>query len=437
MPSNNFVYSASGQQQFDVDRTLFDVSNRMAQTKLSRHTSNASSTLRPRGDRVSKPASACSSPQRRRTVNSYRQSRFRPDIGPEAALQSRGSASNCGSYRPKTVPRPVSWHPSTYVHPLPMSRAQSYYAPSRYSTTDYQSQAGDELHTPSMPAVVDNLLIEQYFNLNGLSSMGCQPTPVHTHHQNVEYSTFDTTYHTYFDPYTQDNAQQQLLDYQGISPCTMATQSWTESLDTFPSYTTPPTPDLFLPIQNPGNQVGVDEERWGNKPSIERKKSTELVGMGLYDDAPKQGNSYLAVDHGYLNGPEAHGERHDGRVGKGLKLEETWQPPEEEDDSSDDDEADGNGETEDEKEERHMERVEKHNEIPPAVRQQQYGDSVPLTAGYGLGDIAHLNQAMPTFDSLWGYANQYPYGYYPAPNDTAPVMSSNMAGASIQGYTWP
>lgn len=68
----------------------------------------------------------------------------------------------------------------------------------------------------------------------------------------------------------------------------------------------------FLPIQHPSdNDDQMDAEDDGK----------ELVGMGLYD-APDPTTTWGGFTEG---------------TGKGLKLEETWQPPEAEEDDDEDD----------------------------------------------------------------------------------------------------
>ena len=64
-------------------------------------------------------------------------------------------------------------------------------------------------------------------------------------------------------------------------------------------------------------------------PVLQRKKSKELVGLGLYDDKEKD----------FLSGLNQDSNRES--LGKDLKLEETWQPPknEEEDESYSSDEV--------------------------------------------------------------------------------------------------
>ena len=57
-----------------------------------------------------------------------------------------------------------------------------------------------------------------------------------------------------------------------------------------------------------------------SKPPLSRKRSNELVGMGLYNNDP----NFSSLDNGSL--------------GKGLKLEETWEPPKDEDSDKEDEE---------------------------------------------------------------------------------------------------
>jgi hypothetical protein len=70
----------------------------------------------------------------------------------------------------------------------------------------------------------------------------------------------------------------------------------------------------FLPIQHPVTQ---DEE-------MEDDNSERLVALGLYD-LPDPSLSWNGIEQA---------------TGKGLKLEETWQPPEDDDEEEDDEEND-------------------------------------------------------------------------------------------------
>lgn len=100
--------------------------------------------------------------------------------------------------------------------------------------------------------------------------------------------------------------------------------------------TAPPSPD-FLPIQGTANDTNDDEP----SPLLSKIASAteELVGMGLYDP-PSQ--SFGLPYRGKL-----------GSIGKGLKLEETFEP------STDDEDGENDGEGDDEVDEGHTARQQK------------------------------------------------------------------------------
>lgn len=88
-----------------------------------------------------------------------------------------------------------------------------------------------------------------------------------------------------------------------------------------------------LPFQYPSETP--DSLTLGGESQLPRKRSKELVGMGLYDAPDDDMWSELDHDHGsflyHLANP------HRESTGKGLKLEETWEPPKAQDGAEDDD----------------------------------------------------------------------------------------------------
>lgn len=73
---------------------------------------------------------------------------------------------------------------------------------------------------------------------------------------------------------------------------------------------------------------GIDySEALRVSPHITSKKSKELVGMGLYDD--KNGSMLSAANMVGMSTSGTSAGLHRNSLGKGLKLEETWQPPSE------------------------------------------------------------------------------------------------------------
>ena len=112
--------------------------------------------------------------------------------------------------------------------------------------------------------------------------------------------------------------------------------------------TTPPTPEAFSQNQQ---QPTVSEAAVPYQPLDEPEEEGEiLVGMGLYDtpdkfDEDPQLNNYRSTVSSLLGSSYRPQEPR----GKGLKLEETWEPPKaEEEEEEDDDEDDEDDEDDDE-----------------------------------------------------------------------------------------
>jgi len=122
-----------------------------------------------------------------------------------------------------------------------------------------------------------------------------------------------------------------------------STQDWPEyTFSGLEGKSAPPTPD-FLPIQYPpSSSVAWEEFDNAQGSPLSQTKSKELVGMGLYD-SPDSNSLAMSTFPGAYGLGQYHSvlqSRH-GSVGKGLKLEETWQPPDDADGENDpdDDEA--------------------------------------------------------------------------------------------------
>ena len=114
--------------------------------------------------------------------------------------------------------------------------------------------------------------------------------------------------------------------YPVFSPMPYPTSAWTNHMLSLGARTAPPTPDL-LPIQNHSEKL---ENRGSDASSLPRKDSKELVGMGLYDGPDRNSWSLESM----LDGPTSLISAHRPEsTGKGLKLEETWEPPEEDDET--------------------------------------------------------------------------------------------------------
>lgn len=390
----------------DIDAMLFDVSGRMARAQLARQISSGSATSIKRSARVFKVNSTGNSPQnitRRRTSSTHRSSRHRSDIYNHIPIPPQPT-TNYGQQGQEPA-RPVSWHPSTRTPNRSSGWTTSYYAPGRYSMGDHQSLALDSFPQPVPQSEVESTATRStHYSMDG-SSIACQSTAMSLYESNLQSLNLDTSYQSCMasDTTNHQYTDMTMLDgFPAFSPNSYSTQTWAESLSAFPTYTTPPTPD-FLPIQHPSDMW--QGYMHGSVPPIPRKPSKELVGMGLYDDIPDRGSFSLeSAFDGHFGDVISHAQLE--RTGKGLKLEETWQPPEDEDDEGEEDDED---EDEDELEEVKSEKASE------AVKQEAPTSSEPTTTQGNppttYGDLSNQSFFFDSDDSYFdniGFANVMP-----------------------------
>ena len=105
-------------------------------------------------------------------------------------------------------------------------------------------------------------------------------------------------------------ASHQQSQWPGIQPC---------SANDFQDLQT--SADLYYRSSNPGQKVNVKAAAQVSKKAIK-----VLSGIGLYDDKV---SDFLS---------DTSGDPNRDSMGKGLKLEETWQPPKDEEENDEDDE---------------------------------------------------------------------------------------------------
>jgi len=340
----------------DVDAMLFEVSNRMARAQLARQKSNASSTFRQRASRILKTNSGGASPQslqRRRTVTSHTASHRRAELYHQGLQQAQQGVEQCNvrqswstfNVRPASNARPVSWHPSSMGLNRPTPRTSTYETSSTQSMVAYQTVAMNGLPTPmTQPDLNKDLPVDPFFSLDN-STVLCQQSAMAQQGYTSAGLSVDNSYQSCV-PFDQTNQPRYTTvpassDYSTFSPMDFTTQIWADSLSTFPTYTAPPTPD-YLPMQTPSEMWQGAEA--AEQPTLIKSQSKELIGMGLYDKPDRNSCSLnsLAGSHGGSFGAHPHHES----LGKGLKLEETWQPPAEEEE----DEEEESGPSDDPKE---------------------------------------------------------------------------------------
>lgn len=277
--------------------------------------------------------------------------RRRMPVVDQNAATSGASIFNEASHIPTSLNRPVSWHPSSHLAPQPV-----YYATPPVPTSN-------EFHIfdlPQTPAAYSG-----YTSPASTFSPLSMPFTGYTQQQ-IPYSDISTSYPSNAN-YVISEASS--LAQQSQNYCTLATENVDQSMyshfdwsnfatNGFENSTTaPPTPESFLPIQHPDPTFPAEDSIPYHPLSDSETEGEEiLVGMGLYDspEVPKapgsdpQLGNYRALMMSQLLGSAY---RQTEPAGKGLKLEETWNPPVSDDEEDeDDDEQDGEGEDDDDEE---------------------------------------------------------------------------------------
>lgn len=234
--------------------------------------------------------------------------------------------------------RPVSWHPSTQMlHPAAYSN-NMYGMPSNFNNFDL----------PSTPAVYSGYASPASFSPES-NTYNYFEQPQYPLDSSMSATAFDPSA-TYF-PYQAAVSQMDYSDYvdqsEKIDNTGMySSNEWENfTMNGFHSTTAPPTPENFLPIQHPEPSLQSDSAIPYHSLSDDDQDGEELVGMGLYDAPEKaapldpQLDNYRALMMSQFLGPQ-YAKQEPAR--KGLKLEETWNPP------ASDDEEDGESEEDDE-----------------------------------------------------------------------------------------
>ena len=262
--------------------------------------------------------------QRRRTTASH-STKANHSMAQDNAYHRRETTMENNHSAQGAVPiaRPSSWHPGSGNFDTYNKNVSASEPVSGYTTAEIQGLAAAS--APSLQSEVP--LIHNGYAANGPSTMYEQPSLATN-----GYGIYDGDI---YPPYPSYNASDQ-FQYQNISlPYSYGGYAfedfqqpdWSQLSSEFTTFIPQQTPD-FLPIQYPLEQPEV--ANINQPPQINKKRSKELVGMGLYDNPERDIPSSLDYNH-----PSALFS-HRESTGKGLKLEETWQPPKETDGVEDD-----------------------------------------------------------------------------------------------------
>jgi len=234
--------------------------------------------------------------------------------------------------------RPVSWHPSSARFSGSNSRVSHANASQNLPASQESSHLSGGLQYSTStsgygPTVMNNDL--QSVGVNSLSVMG-----------EAQRSQDEVIWASYLGNNIPMSSG--LPSYSGVidDPMSWHIPDTSQPYALLPQYQA--TSMDFLSIQHsspePQDSVGEDDNQ------LEKQKSRELIGMGLYDPPGSTLPSF-----GF------------GREGKGLKLEEEWEPPEPPDDDDDDDDVDNEADQDSSEEE------EEEAPDPPKAQEQQWG----------------------------------------------------------------
>ncbi|KAH7632972.1 hypothetical protein B0T09DRAFT_84284 [Sordaria sp. MPI-SDFR-AT-0083] len=307
--------------------------------------------------RITKPSSASTSPRyslsQRRTLmgdgfqNLYTQpaeAAYLPTPAAEFLVEFMYEPER----KPTTTTRPVSWHPSSqqvaYSQPYSQESTMAYAPYPSYQDFEACTQFPQLPPTPSV-----------YSGSN--SPCSASFSPLSLPYASVD---FQQSQHQYATQGTQ------LYQSAPESPQSMAGMAGDLSYAAFPkaegnvmgwasyapassgldTYTAPPTPKNFeLPEQFSNTKVASEEPVCYEAPEDDESDGEILYGMGLYDPPETNEPAGMDLHQSTVFSLLGNAGAYEKPSGKGLKLEDAWEPP------ASDDEEDNEEEEEDDEEE--------------------------------------------------------------------------------------
>lgn len=249
----------------------------------------------------------------------------------QQALEQVSMYQNTESNQPaKRNVRPVSWHPSSYGQNLPSQPQQQCYLPMANPYADQQDiYASFPQISPMLPA----------YSCNTSPSSSFSPLSLPMSHvDTLEYPKAEKGF------FQQPTSMYPTSTPNAFIPEAYPTENvsngwdWNSFIMHGFNTTTPPTPETFPQTQLV--QPAMSEEALPYEALEEPEEEGEiLVGMGLYDTPDKyeedpQLNNYRSTLSSLLGSRFGTQEP----SGKGLKLEETWEPPKSDDEEDEEEE---------------------------------------------------------------------------------------------------
>ncbi|KLU88374.1 hypothetical protein MAPG_07361 [Magnaporthiopsis poae ATCC 64411] len=325
----------------------------------SQHAGNAMRVVKPSASANNSPRSALMQARRRTMVNDGVFVRRNQQLL-EQAFTPSPAVEPIHADPAKRAARPVSWHPSTQMAQLPQQQQQqqlyTYQQPQQtspptqypfpsYSEVDIYTQYQPQF--PPTPAA-----------FSGYSS------PTAFSPLSLPYSTFDAPQYTLRDDWVAAPARPSKAAVSPTSDCpelddqsTKAPPSaLSEAAAHWAAFTqngfdkdaaaSPPTPPQTYPAAHaPEPVISSEDGSQLEEDEAEEEEGEILIGMGLYDP-PEKPLTDSALDGYHASVSQLLGASYNcpEPTGKGLKLEDAWEPPVKEEDDDEDDEEDAEGE---------------------------------------------------------------------------------------------
>ncbi|EGZ74812.1 hypothetical protein NEUTE2DRAFT_82492 [Neurospora tetrasperma FGSC 2509] len=250
--------------------------------------------------------------------------------------------------KPTTTARPVSWHPSSqqvaYSQPYPQESTMAFAPYPSYPDFGACTQFQQLPPTPSV-----------YSGSNSPCSASFSPLTLP--YPGVD---FQQSQHQYASPGTQlyqpapESPQSMAgmtgdLSYAAFSKAEGNVMGWTSyapSSSGLDTYTAPPTPNNFeLPEQFTNTKMASEEPISYEAPEDDGSDGEILYGMGLYDPPETNEPADMDLHQSTVFSLLGNAAVYEKPSGKGLKLEDAWEPP------ASDDEEDNEEQEDDEEEE--------------------------------------------------------------------------------------
>jgi len=405
---------------YKIDDLVRDVSMQMANSQLTRrssgHSHRTASNLRRDAARVMKINSAGSSPrniERRKTVMSQAPIRHRSTLDDHYAnMLSFGGQQPLAQDRTQPSARPRSWHPSS----LPQGHRSGQTEAAVHHQLRGSRRTQFAANTASLPSSLhSNVYVPSTTNLNPSLGAAYLSYPMTLSNQYQEYPyTIGPEFYPYGPlSFPDPSAKPALERYRGFynpqdSSPIHSYDNWSGGPAAVGfNVTTPSTPD-FLPIQHPPHPA-VSSDRHPHA-QLAKQPSKELVGMGLYDD-PDSSPTFGSMDESQPGFSRSQSEAYPllQPTGKGLKLEETWQPPAAEESSSQADENYSSDGSEDE---------------PPRAAVRQGAPQVQLPTAPDLANHTFY------------FENEDNYDGRVFLNETMAAIAAKVPGAGLDAFAW-